>query len=77
MNKCESCGMPMVKLSDFGGSKKDNRYCSHCSYADGNLKPKYEIRESMVLYYMKAKRFERKRSEEFVDELMAGQPAWQ
>lgn len=69
--------MPMVKVSDFGGGKPDNRYCKSCSYQNGDLKPRYEIRENMVLYYMKAKKMERSPAESFVDELMAGQPAWQ
>lgn len=67
----------MHNLSDFGGMNKSNRYCKHCTYDNGQLKPRHEIRENMVLYYMKAKRLERKGAEDFVDELMAGRPAWQ
>jgi len=77
LKKCESCGMPMANASDFGGRKTDNRYCAHCTYPDGNLKPRYEIRENMVLFYMKAKKMERNAAEQFVDEHMAGMPAWQ
>ena len=37
---CQSCGMPMNKDPDGGGSEADgtrsNRYCSHC-YKDGNF----------------------------------------
>jgi len=69
--------MPMATPSDFGGHKADNRYCTHCTYVDGNLKPRYEIRENMVLFYMKAKKMDRKNAEQFVDEHMARMPAWQ
>ena len=37
---CQSCGMPMNKDPDGGGSEADGtrstRYCSHC-YKDGNF----------------------------------------
>jgi len=75
--KCESCGMPMLKASDFGGMKEDNRYCVHCTYKNGDLKPRHEVREGMVQFYMKMKKKERREAEEYVDEVMAGQPAWQ
>ncbi|MEW6721980.1 MAG: zinc ribbon domain-containing protein [Candidatus Micrarchaeota archaeon] len=77
LNKCESCGMPMARLSDFGGMKEGNRYCRHCTYENGGLRPRHEVREGMVLYYMKSKRRERREAEEYVDEIMAGMPAWQ
>lgn len=35
---CESCGMPMKHLEDFGAQKIDNKYCAYCSYEDGSLK---------------------------------------
>ncbi|MFH0737634.1 MAG: zinc ribbon domain-containing protein [Candidatus Micrarchaeota archaeon] len=76
LKKCESCGMPMVKLTDFGGMKKENDYCRHCTYEDGMLRPRHEVREGMILYYMKTKRKERSDAESYVDEIMAGQRAW-
>ena len=69
--------MPMLKPSDFGGMNEKNRYCAHCTYPDGNLKPRHEIRENMTTYFMKMKRCERPVAEKFVDELMAAMPAWQ
>jgi len=69
--------MGMVKLSDFGGMKAGNRYCKHCSYENGDLKPRHEVREGMVLYYMKTKKKSRPDAEAYVDEVMAGQRAWQ
>jgi hypothetical protein len=69
--------MPMTKASDFGGRRGDNRYCRFCTYENGDLRPRHEVRENMVLFYMKSKRKERKEAEAYVDERMAGQPAWQ
>lgn len=77
LKKCESCGMPMTSPSDFGGRKTDNKYCKHCSYPDGGLRPRYEVRENMVLYYMKTKRMERAEAEQSVDGIMSVCPAWQ
>jgi len=77
VKKCESCGMPMLKPSDFGGMREGNKYCKHCSYEDGTLRPRHEVREGMILFYMKMKKSDRKSAEQYVDEVMAGQPAWQ
>jgi hypothetical protein len=76
LKNCESCGMPMARPGDFGGRDVKNRYCKYCTYANGTLKPRHEVREGMVAFYMKAKRMERKSAEEYVDERMAGMPAW-
>jgi hypothetical protein len=77
MKKCDSCGMPMMKISDFGGKRENNRYCVHCSYPSGELMARYLVRENMVKYYMKMKRLERADAEKYVDDFMAGMPAWQ
>ena len=74
--KCESCGMVMASASDFGGRKTGNKYCRHCSYPDGGLKPRYEVRENMIMFYMKTKKKERAEAEQYVDEMMAAFPAW-
>jgi hypothetical protein len=78
MKKCESCGMPMLNPSDFGASNPECRYCKNCTYpGKTDLRPRYEIKEGMIKYYMKAKRWDRPEAEKFVDEYMAGMPAWQ
>jgi len=77
MKKCESCGMPMQKKDDFGGGKPNNKYCKFCTYPDGNLKPRYEIREGMIKFYMKMKNLSRADAEKYVDNYMSQMPAWQ
>jgi hypothetical protein len=37
--KCESCGMPMNSIVDFGNGNPENNYCKHCTDKNGNLKP--------------------------------------
>lgn len=36
--RCESCGMIMYQLSDFGGESLENDYCKYCCDEDGNLR---------------------------------------
>lgn len=36
--KCESCGMPMNNINDFGGKDPSNKYCIHCTDTHGKLK---------------------------------------
>lgn len=35
---CESCGIPMNSIDDFGGRNSSNKYCKHCTDINGNLK---------------------------------------
>ena len=76
MKKCESCGMPMGKPSDFSGSNSASSYCRDCAYDNGTLRPRHEVREKMILSYMKTRKFDRRQAEGFVDEMMARNPAW-
>ncbi len=68
--------MIMSSASDFGGRKPGNRYCRHCAYPDGNLRPRYEVQANMVAHYMKVKRMSQPDAEQYVAEIMAGCPAW-
>jgi len=77
MKKCESCGMPMMKASDFGAGKTNNRYCVHCTYPTGELMARHLVHANMVKYYMTMRRLDRAAAEAYVNEYMAGQPAWQ
>jgi len=74
---CQSCGMPMETPADHGGGNTANPYCVHCTDAAGNLKPREEVREGMINYYMQTMGKSREEAETVVDEHMAKQPAWQ
>lgn len=73
---CESCGMPMEKAEDYGGGKVGNRYCRYCTYADGNLKSREEVRGCMIQFRMKTSRESREEAEKEVDQHMKNMPAW-
>ncbi|MFW9845928.1 MAG: zinc ribbon domain-containing protein [Candidatus Thorarchaeota archaeon] len=74
--KCESCGMAMQKPEDFGGGKLNNKTCVYCSDNEGNLKPRNEIREGMIQFWMQRESIDRKTAEKMTDEYMGTQPAW-
>ena len=76
LKTCDSCGMPMVSKFDFGGGNEANLYCKHCTLSNGTLKPKHEVREGMILTYMKNKKADRAIASSYVDERMASMPAW-
>lgn len=66
----------MVGVFDFGGGNRENSYCKHCTLSNGTLKPRHEIRENMILLYMKNKKQDRAVASAYVDERMASMPAW-
>ncbi len=72
---CESCGMPMQKSEDHGGSDINNKYCKHCA-PDGALKSRERIREGWINYATKTENMSRELAEKKVDEEMAKMPAW-
>ena len=76
VKKCQSCGMPMSKLEDFGGENPNNMYCAHCANPDGSLKTYQEVFESMVKFMMANQNLERNAAEKAAKEYMAQMPAW-
>jgi hypothetical protein len=74
---CQSCGMPMVKPSDFGGGKADNRYCCYCTYPDGTLKPYAEKLEDMTRFIMSRMDLHETEARNMAKANLAKMPAWQ
>ena len=73
---CESCGMPMVRLEDHGGGRLDVHFCKYCTDPLGRLKPKEEVRKTMVDLAVTAQRRSIEDAEKFVDRYMKKMPAW-
>jgi uncharacterized glyoxalase superfamily protein PhnB len=73
---CMSCGIPMIKLEDFGGGNPANIYCVHCSNPDGSLKSYDEVFEGMVNFMMMSQNIDRKTAESATKEHMSKMPAW-
>ena len=72
---CESCGMPMQKSEDHGGSDINNKYCQYCA-PDGALMSRERIKEGWINYTTKTENISREEAEKKVDEEMAKMPAW-
>lgn len=66
----------MNEPEDFGGGNTDNDSCVYCCTPDGKLKPRNEVRESMIQFWMQREKIDRAAAEKNVDEYMAKMPAW-
>ena len=73
---CMSCGMPMIKLEDFGGVNPENLYCVYCSNSDGSLKSHKEVFEGMTNFMMTSQKMDRETAESAAKERMSRMPAW-
>lgn len=66
----------MTKAEEFGGGKLGNKTCVYCSDREGNLKPRNEVREGMIHFWMQREKIDRSTAEKKTDEYMSNQPAW-
>lgn len=73
---CQSCSMPMETLELHGGGVKENPYCIYCTDAHGHLKPRNDVREGMIQFYIDSMRKSREEAERVVDAIMSEMPAW-
>jgi hypothetical protein len=76
LSACESCGMPMETPDMHGGGIEENPYCIYCTDAHGHLKPRADVREGMIQFYMDTMGKSRAEAERVVDVTMAQMPAW-
>ncbi|MBI9034597.1 MAG: hypothetical protein JEZ03_09025 [Bacteroidales bacterium] len=74
--KCESCGMLMKIVSDFGGENLNNKYCKHCTDKDGNLKSYEEKVNDFKGLLMRANDFGEEQAVEMAKESLKQFPAW-
>lgn len=76
MKYCESCGIPMTKISDFGGSKPKNNYCSHCTDEHGELKSFDSKLEELTLFVKKRLKVDEFEAQSLAAECLFDMPAW-
>jgi uncharacterized glyoxalase superfamily protein PhnB len=74
--KCMSCGMPMVKTEDFGGSDPNNLHCLYCTNPDGSLKTYDEILEGMASFLVATQNIDRETAQAKAKEQMSNMPTW-
>jgi hypothetical protein len=70
------CGMEMSKAEEFGGHKAGNKSCVYSSDSEGNLKPKNEVREGMVSFWMQREKVAWSTAEKLTDEHISKMPIW-
>lgn len=73
---CESCGMPMKEISDFGGGNVENKYCRFCTNEKGELKDFHVKFNEMINLIVSRMSIDRGVAEKIVKENMAKMPAW-
>lgn len=75
MHECESCGMPLAPEVAAVGDYAE-KFCKYCTDAEGNLKTRQEVRDSMIQFY-KSRGKSQQEAEEYVDAYMSAKPVWQ
>ncbi|MBT3209951.1 MAG: AraC family transcriptional regulator [Bacteroidetes bacterium] len=73
---CESCGMPMKSIEDFGCEKPENKYCKHCTDNHGNLKSYLEKVTDFKSLIIKTNDFGEEQAEKMAKESLKKFPAW-
>ncbi len=73
---CESCGMSMKNIEDFGNQNTENKYCKYCTDNQGKLKPYAEKVKDFKNLIMKTNNFGEEQAERMVKESLQQFPAW-
>lgn len=68
--------MPMKTAKQHGGGNEKNVYCIYCTDTKGKLKSRAAVKEGMVVFFMKAKKMDKKAATRFVNAYMRRMPAW-
>jgi len=74
---CESCGMPMKNIEDFGGQNPENKYCKHCCDKQGNLKSYKKKVMDFKNLLIKTNDFGEEQAEKMAKESLKQFPAWE
>ena len=73
---CESCGMPMKKIEDFGSQNSESKYCKYCTDNQGKLKSYVEKIEDFKNLILKTNDFGEEQAEKMAKEHLKQFPAW-
>ena len=74
---CESCGMPMKNIQDFGGENPKNKYCRYCTDTKGNLKSYAEKVTDFKNLLIRTNDFGERQAEKMAKESLRQFPAWE
>ena len=76
MKYCESCGMPMMSVSDFGGGKESSKYCILCVTEAGDLKSFEHKIEDLTLFVRNRLTVDDIEARTLAIESLLDMPAW-
>jgi hypothetical protein len=74
--KCESCGMTMANIEDFGGKNSESKYCKYCTDNQGKLKSYAEKVDDFKNLILKTNDFGEEQAEKIAKERLKQFPAW-
>ena len=73
---CKSCGLPMERPDQHGGSDSLNPYCVYCTDEFGNLKTYDEVLQDMTRYMLTTMQLEYEYAQRMAEEELLKHPAW-
>lgn len=73
---CQSCGMQMLKPSDYPEADVEKNYCVNCSDANGNLMKFDERKEKMIHFVVSNMGVSQQIAEQIVLDTMSRMPLW-
>ena len=74
--KCESCGMPLQNIENFGLKSPKNKYCKNCTDKEGNLKSYNEKINDFKRLLMKTGNYDENKAIEIAKDSIKQFPAW-
>lgn len=74
--QCESCGMTMKSIEDYGGGIQDNKYCVKCTDESGVLYPFEKKLEMMTMFIMSRQGVNQMMAKNMAQNIMKDMPAW-
>lgn len=76
MKTCISCGMPMVKPSDFPLGDKSKDYCAYCAKPNGSMQSYSEKLEGTTDFLIHTQGLDKTVAQELAIRTLAKMPAW-
>ena len=73
---CESCGMPMRQVKEYGGGNPASKYCVYCTDSKGTLKTYDEVLQGMKAFIMQSMGQTEEQALKTAKENMGKMPAW-
>lgn len=64
-------------IAKNSGGDVNNSYCVYCCDEQGKLKPREQVREGMIQFFIRQQNMPKEQAEKFVDDYIKKTLAWQ